>query len=98
MITKQITLWGPQRNPLGILRVKGFSLHSICSILCSEGLLTVAIGSFAVAVLCHSAPPVLHIGRIAMTYCCDMYNVYVALCVGKVAQRFGPTLICVTEV
>jgi len=47
---------------------------------------------------CHSTPPVLHIVHIGMTYCCDMYNVRVALCVGKVAQRFGPTLICLTEV
>ena len=70
----------------------------IRSVLYNGVFVTIALGSVAVAVLCHSMPPVLHIVCIAVTYCCDMYNVCVALCVGKVAQRFGPTLICLTEV
>ena len=68
------------------------------SVLCNEVFVTVTTGSVAVAGMCHSTPPVLRIVRIAMAFCCDMYNVCVALCVGKVAQRFGPTLICLTEV
>ena len=70
----------------------------ISSLLCIAVFVGFAHGSVAVAGLCHSTPPVLHIVHIAMTYCCDMYNVRVALCVGKVARRFGPTLICLTEV
>ena len=68
----------------------------------SEVLVNVAVGSVAVAVavagLCHSTPPVLHVLPVAMAYCCDMYNVRIALFVGKVAQRFGPTLVCLTPV
>jgi hypothetical protein len=70
----------------------------ISSMLCNEVFVNVAAGSVAVAGLRHNTPPVLHIVRIAITYCCDMCTVCVALCIGKVAQGFGPTLICLTKV
>jgi hypothetical protein len=60
------------------------------SLLRSEVLVTVAVGSVAVA--CHNIPRL-----IAMAYCCDMYNVCVALFVGRVSQPFGPMLVCLTQ-
>jgi hypothetical protein len=68
------------------------------SLLRSEVLVTVAVGSVAVTGLCHITPPVLHVLPVAMVYCCDMYNVRIALFVGKVAERFGPTLVCLNQV